>query len=91
MHSFIANVRPNAYKNFTKASYAKWSMAHFPADSYNDLTSNSAESINSLSQKAHKLRVAMLMEENFFKGGTMNEVSQDLYVFNYIINKNIKF
>ncbi|GKA98385.1 hypothetical protein Tco_0826322, partial [Tanacetum coccineum] len=59
------NVRPNAYKNLTDATYAKWSRAHFPADRYNYLTSNSAESVNSLSRKARKLPVTMLME--FFR------------------------
>ncbi|GJS22548.1 transposase, MuDR, MULE transposase domain protein [Tanacetum coccineum] len=56
---------PTAYAKLVKAGFTRWSRAHFPANCYNYLTSNSAESVNSLSRRACKLPVTHLME--FFR------------------------
>ena len=58
----IRVAKPNAFKKLTAAQYSKWSRAHCVDDRYNYLTSNSAESVNSLSRKARKLPVTMFME-----------------------------
>ncbi|PWA94666.1 hypothetical protein CTI12_AA058000 [Artemisia annua] len=42
--------RPQAVKKFEQAGFDKWSRAYCPANRYNYLTSNSAESINALTR-----------------------------------------
>ena len=63
--AMIQVAKPRAYKKLTDAQYSKWSRAHYVANRYNYLTSNSVESVNSLTRKARKLPVTMLME--FFR------------------------
>ncbi|PWA79016.1 transposase, MuDR, MULE transposase domain protein [Artemisia annua] len=66
--SYLAMIqvdKPKAYKKLKDAQYSKWSRAHCVANRYNYLTSNSVESVNSLTRKARKLPVTMLME--FFR------------------------
>ena len=63
--AMIQVAKPRAYKKLTDAQYSKWSRAHCVANRYNYLTSNSVESVNSLTRKARKLPVTMLME--FFR------------------------
>nr|GEZ53432.1 hypothetical protein [Tanacetum cinerariifolium] len=63
--AMIQGARPNAYDKLKANGYSKWSRSYCVADHYNYLTSNSAESVNSLTQKARKLSVTMLME--FFR------------------------
>ena len=58
----IRVAKHNAFKKLTAAQYSKWSRAHCVDDRYNYLTSNSAESVNSLSRKARKLPVTMFMD-----------------------------
>lgn len=41
---------------------AKWSRAYFPGDRFNIMTSNSAESLNSMTRHARKLPICMLLE-----------------------------
>ncbi|GJX54189.1 transposase, MuDR, MULE transposase domain protein [Tanacetum coccineum] len=62
---YIQSAIPTAYVKLVKAGFIRWSRAHCPANRYNYLTSNSAESVNSLSRRARKLPVTHLME--FFR------------------------
>lgn len=54
--------RPEAVKKLEEAGFEKWSRAYCPAQRYNYLTSNSAESINALTRLVRKVPVTMLME-----------------------------
>nr|GEZ29113.1 transposase, MuDR, MULE transposase domain protein [Tanacetum cinerariifolium] len=54
--------RPDVYQKFTKAGVEKWSRAHCPSDRYNYMTSNSAESINSLTRDVQKISITNLMD-----------------------------
>ncbi|PWA81460.1 transposase, MuDR, MULE transposase domain protein [Artemisia annua] len=54
--------RPQAVEKLEKARYDKWSRAYCSGKRYNYLTSNSAESINSLTRHVRRVPITMLME-----------------------------
>ncbi|PWA82330.1 hypothetical protein CTI12_AA176610 [Artemisia annua] len=54
--------RPHAVKKLEEVGFDKWSRAFCPANRYNYLTSNSAESINALTRLVRKVPITMLME-----------------------------
>ncbi|PWA93179.1 transposase, MuDR, MULE transposase domain protein [Artemisia annua] len=54
--------RPHAVKKLEEVGFDKWSRAYCPANRYNYLTSNSAESINALTRLVRKVPITMLME-----------------------------
>ncbi|PWA50400.1 transposase, MuDR, MULE transposase domain protein [Artemisia annua] len=58
----IWSFKPDAYRKLEEAGFDKWSRAYCPAKRYNYLTSNSAESINSLTKNVRKVPVTMLIE-----------------------------
>ncbi|GJX92438.1 transposase, MuDR, MULE transposase domain protein [Tanacetum coccineum] len=58
----IREVRPKAYRKLKDAGFEKWSRAYCPANRYNYMTSNSAESINSLTKTVRKVPITMLMD-----------------------------
>ncbi|GJR98232.1 transposase, MuDR, MULE transposase domain protein [Tanacetum coccineum] len=53
---------PKAYKNLKEAGFETWSRAICPANRYNYITSNSAESINNLTRHVRKAPITQLME-----------------------------
>ena len=54
--------RPEAVNKLEKAGIDKWSRAYCTGKRYNYLTSNSAESINSLTRHVRRVPITMLME-----------------------------
>ncbi|GJY41465.1 transposase, MuDR, MULE transposase domain protein [Tanacetum coccineum] len=60
--SGIKALRPEAYKKLEDAGFEKWSRAHCPANRYNYMTSNCAESINALTKTVRKVPITMLMD-----------------------------
>nr|GEV71796.1 ribonuclease H-like domain-containing protein [Tanacetum cinerariifolium] len=54
--------RPKGVKKLELASFKKWSRAYCPANRYNYVTSNSVESVNSLSWIVQKLPLTRLIE-----------------------------
>ncbi|PWA49782.1 hypothetical protein CTI12_AA480450 [Artemisia annua] len=58
----IRSFKPDAYRKLEEAGFEKWSRAYCPAKRYNYLTSNNAESINSLTKNVRKVPVTMLIE-----------------------------
>ncbi|PWA72868.1 transposase, MuDR, MULE transposase domain protein [Artemisia annua] len=58
----IRVMRPAAYRKLEDAGFEKWSRAYCPANRYNYMTSNSAESINSLTREVQKVPITMLMD-----------------------------
>ncbi|PWA41890.1 transposase, MuDR, MULE transposase domain protein [Artemisia annua] len=54
--------RPEVVKKLEQAGFDKWSRAYCKGKRYNYLTSNSAESINSLTRHVQKAPITMLME-----------------------------
>lgn len=55
-------VRPEAVKKLEEAGFEKWSRAYCEGNRYNYLTSNSAESINSLTRLVRKVPITHLLE-----------------------------
>ncbi|GJT82174.1 transposase, MuDR, MULE transposase domain protein, partial [Tanacetum coccineum] len=60
--SDLRGFRPEAYKKFKETGFETWSRAMCPADRYNYMTSNSAESINNLTRHVRKAPITQLME-----------------------------
>ncbi|GJT92048.1 transposase, MuDR, MULE transposase domain protein [Tanacetum coccineum] len=60
--SDLRGFRPEAYKKLEEAGFETWSRAMCPADRYNYMTSNSAESINNLTRHVRKAPITQLME-----------------------------
>ncbi|GJZ28137.1 transposase, MuDR, MULE transposase domain protein [Tanacetum coccineum] len=58
LHGF----RPEADKKLEEAGFETWSGAVCPADRYNYMTSNSAESINNITRHVRKAPITQLME-----------------------------
>ncbi|GJT35569.1 transposase, MuDR, MULE transposase domain protein [Tanacetum coccineum] len=58
----LGATRPDVYHKLTEAGVEKWSRAYCPSDRYNYMTSNSAESINSLTRDVRKIPITNLME-----------------------------
>lgn len=58
----IKACRPEAYAKLIEAGVERWSRAYCPANRYNYMTSNSAESINSLTRDVRREPISMLME-----------------------------
>nr|GEZ08629.1 transposase, MuDR, MULE transposase domain protein [Tanacetum cinerariifolium] len=58
LHGF----RPEAYKKLKEAGFETWSRAMCPADRYNYITSNSAESINNITRHVRKAPITQLMK-----------------------------
>ncbi|XP_024969720.1 uncharacterized protein LOC112509081 [Cynara cardunculus var. scolymus] len=53
---------PRAAQYLEEVGYARWARSHFPGLRYNAMTSNSAESINSVTRFACYLPITMLVE-----------------------------
>lgn len=64
--SEIRASKPLVYKKLEDAGWGRWSRAYCPANRYNYLTSNSAESVNSLTARVRKVPITMLME--YYRG-----------------------
>nr|GEZ13261.1 hypothetical protein [Tanacetum cinerariifolium] len=60
--SDLRDFRPEAYKKLEEAGFETWSRAMCPADRYNYMTSNSAESINNLTRHVRIAPITQLME-----------------------------
>lgn len=60
--SAIDAFRPGVEKKLREAGFERWSRAYCPARRYNYMTSNSAESVNSLTRDVRKVPITMLME-----------------------------
>ncbi|PWA64836.1 transposase, MuDR, MULE transposase domain protein [Artemisia annua] len=58
----IRAIKPDAYQKLEEAGFDKWSRAYCPANRYNYLTSNSAESINNLTRHVRRVPITMLIE-----------------------------
>ncbi|PWA54586.1 transposase, MuDR, MULE transposase domain protein [Artemisia annua] len=58
----IRVMRPAAYRKLEDAGFEKWSRAYCPTNRYNYMTSNSVESINSLTREVRKVSITMLMD-----------------------------
>ncbi|PWA89680.1 transposase, MuDR, MULE transposase domain protein [Artemisia annua] len=58
----IRVMRPAAYRKLEDAGFEKWSRAYYPANRYNYMTSNSVESINSLTREVRRVPITMLMD-----------------------------
>ncbi|GJU20858.1 hypothetical protein Tco_1154200 [Tanacetum coccineum] len=58
----LGTKRPDVYQKLTEAGVEKWSRAYCPSDRYNYMTSNLAESINSLTRDVRKIPITNLME-----------------------------
>ncbi|GKE23409.1 transposase, MuDR, MULE transposase domain protein, partial [Tanacetum coccineum] len=58
----IREVRPEAYRKLIDAGFKNWSRAYCPANRYNYMTSNFAESINSITKTVRKVPITMLMD-----------------------------
>nr|GEY02950.1 hypothetical protein [Tanacetum cinerariifolium] len=55
-------MQPNVYEKLIEAGVERWSRAYCPRDRYNYMTSNSAESVNSLTRDVRKVLITNLME-----------------------------
>ncbi|PWA59606.1 glucan synthase-like 8 [Artemisia annua] len=55
-------MRPATYRKLEDAGFEKWSRAYCPANRYNYMTSNSVESINSLTKEVQRVPITMLMD-----------------------------
>ncbi|KAJ9551407.1 LOW QUALITY PROTEIN: hypothetical protein OSB04_015452 [Centaurea solstitialis] len=62
MINILQVVVPEGAQLMQEVGVERWSRAHFPAQRFNIMTSNSAESINALSRNARKLPIVGLME-----------------------------
>ncbi|KAJ9542643.1 hypothetical protein OSB04_029149 [Centaurea solstitialis] len=62
MMNILQVVVPEGAQLMQEVGVERWSRAHFPAQRFNIMTSNSAESINALSRNARKLPIVGLME-----------------------------
>nr|GEU63714.1 ribonuclease H-like domain-containing protein [Tanacetum cinerariifolium] len=60
--SDIQAVRPDAHHKLVEAGIEKWSRAKCPANRYNYMTSNSAESVNALTKEVRKIPITALMD-----------------------------
>ena len=60
--SEIQVLRPEAYRKLEEAGFNRWSRAYCPTKRYNYLTSNSVESINSITKDVRKVPITMLIE-----------------------------
>lgn len=60
--SAIQAYKPEAYNKLIEAGVERWSRAYCPAKRYNYMTSNSAESVNSLTRDVRKEPITRLME-----------------------------
>ncbi|GJS25530.1 transposase, MuDR, MULE transposase domain protein [Tanacetum coccineum] len=58
----IQAVRPDAHQKLIEARFKKWSRAKCPANRYNYMTSNNAESINALTKDVRKIPITTLMD-----------------------------
>ncbi|GKC97027.1 transposase, MuDR, MULE transposase domain protein [Tanacetum coccineum] len=58
----LRSKRPDVYEKLIEAGVERWSRAYCPRDRYNYMTSNSAESINSLTRDVRKVPITNLME-----------------------------
>nr|GEX81287.1 transposase, MuDR, MULE transposase domain protein [Tanacetum cinerariifolium] len=58
----LRSKRPDVYEKLIEAGVERLSRAYFPRDRYNYMTSNSAESINSLTRDVRKVLITNLME-----------------------------
>ncbi|GKA54661.1 transposase, MuDR, MULE transposase domain protein [Tanacetum coccineum] len=54
--------RPEVVRKLEEAGFEKWSRAYCPRSRYNYMTSNSVESINSLTRIVHRVHITMLVE-----------------------------
>ncbi|GJZ24592.1 transposase, MuDR, MULE transposase domain protein [Tanacetum coccineum] len=54
--------RPEAVRKLKEAGFEKWSRAYCPRSRYNYMTSNSVESINSLTRIVRRVPITMLVE-----------------------------
>ncbi|KAJ9566475.1 hypothetical protein OSB04_002441 [Centaurea solstitialis] len=62
MMNILQAVVPEGAQLMQEVGVERWSRAHFPAQRFNIMASNSAESINALSRSARKLPIVGLME-----------------------------
>ncbi|GKA13825.1 transposase, MuDR, MULE transposase domain protein [Tanacetum coccineum] len=62
----LRGYRPDGVQKLEIAGFDKWSRAYCPANRFNYMTSNSVESVNSLSRFVRKLPVTRLVE--YFRG-----------------------
>ncbi|GJZ67164.1 phospholipase-like protein [Tanacetum coccineum] len=77
--SDIQVVRPDAHYKLVEAGIEKWSRAKCPANRYNYMTSNSAESVNALTKEdeeltpwaSAKIRYRMLKSSNWIVNGVV--------------------
>ncbi|XP_024962321.1 uncharacterized protein LOC112502578 [Cynara cardunculus var. scolymus] len=53
---------PRATQYLEEVGYARWARSHFPGLGYSAMTSNSAESVNSVTRFARYLTITMLVE-----------------------------
>ncbi|GJX18048.1 transposase, MuDR, MULE transposase domain protein [Tanacetum coccineum] len=60
--SYIRGLRLDAYRKLEEAGFDRWSRAYCPSNRYNYMTSNSVESINSLTKHVRKVPITMLMK-----------------------------
>ncbi|GJR76401.1 transposase, MuDR, MULE transposase domain protein [Tanacetum coccineum] len=60
--SDIQAVRPDAHHKLVEAGIEKWSRAKCPANRYNYMTLNSAESVNALTKEVRKIPITALMD-----------------------------
>nr|GEW20389.1 transposase, MuDR, MULE transposase domain protein [Tanacetum cinerariifolium] len=58
----LRSKRPDVYEKLIEAGVERWSRAYYPRDRYNYMTSNLAESINSLTRDVRKVSITNLME-----------------------------
>ncbi|GKA65638.1 transposase, MuDR, MULE transposase domain protein, partial [Tanacetum coccineum] len=54
--------RPEVVRKLKEAGFEKWSRAYYPRSCYNYMTSNSLESINSLTRIVRRVLITMLVE-----------------------------
>ncbi|GJS27138.1 hypothetical protein Tco_0487758 [Tanacetum coccineum] len=66
--------RPEVVRKLEEAGFEKWSRAYCPRSRYNYMTSNSVESINSLTRIVRRVPLTMLLStvETYCKGGIVN-------------------
>ena len=58
----LGGKRPDAYNKLIQAGVERWSRAYSAGNRYNYMTSNSAESINSLTRNVRRVPITNLME-----------------------------
>ncbi|GJY90748.1 transposase, MuDR, MULE transposase domain protein [Tanacetum coccineum] len=58
----LRSKRPDVYEKLIEEGVKRWSRAYCPRDRYNYMTSNPAESINSLTRDVRKVLITNLME-----------------------------